>query len=96
MIRFGYFYLQGKLTVYDVDVDSGLGYTAYVASLSEQPGIAFRAVRPETAVARLRAYLETGMNGPVLEKVTGLPARAAGGYRSSSARNGLARQAAGW
>lgn len=76
MIRFGFYYLKGKMVIYDLTVDTTAGYTAYVAALSENPEIAFRAVRPETAVERLREYLEYGTSQPTLERVTWMPAQA--------------------
>lgn len=58
MIRFGYFYLNGRLTVYDVCLEMRQGRAIYVASLSEDPRVCFGAVRAEHAVAQLREYLE--------------------------------------
>jgi hypothetical protein len=57
MIRFGYLYLNGALTIYDVSVESVHGRSMYVASLSSDPRIAFRAVRAEHAVEQLKMHL---------------------------------------
>jgi hypothetical protein len=57
MIRFGYFYLNGRLTIYDVSVELVHGRPMMVASLSEDPRICFRAIRAEHAVEQLKAYL---------------------------------------
>ena len=64
MIRFGYFYIQGKMVIYDLTMDTEAGYTAFVATLSENTAIAFRAIRPETAIERLREWLEYGSTRP--------------------------------
>ncbi len=73
MIRFGFFYLKGKMVIYDLTVDTEAGYTAFVATLSANTAVAFRAVRPETAIDRLREFLEYGTLQPTLEKVTWMP-----------------------
>jgi hypothetical protein len=57
MIRFGHYYLEGRLIVFDLTLEEDGGRVHYVAAWSEHPEIAFRAVRPEVAVARLRAHL---------------------------------------
>jgi hypothetical protein len=57
MIRFGYLYLNDALTIYDVTVETVHGRSLYVASLSSDPRIAFRAVRAEHAVEQLKMYL---------------------------------------
>lgn len=58
MIKFGYFYLNGKLTIYDVSIEVRQGHQLYVAALSEDPRISFAAVRAETAVLMLKDHLE--------------------------------------
>ena len=73
MIRFGYLYVNGKLTIFDVSKDESFGYTCYVAALSEDPAIAFRSVRPETAIEKLCDYLEHGTGAPTLSRVTWQP-----------------------
>jgi hypothetical protein len=57
MIRFGHYYLDGRLIVFDLTLEEQGGRVLYVAAWSEHPEIAFRAVRPETAIERLRAHL---------------------------------------
>ena len=57
MIRFGFFYLNGRLTVYDVSLEWVHGRPMFVAALSEDPRICFRAIRPENAIEQLQAYL---------------------------------------
>ncbi|MNS04254.1 hypothetical protein D3C72_356090 [compost metagenome] len=57
MIRFGFFYLNGRLTVYDVTLECVHGRLVYVAALSEDPRIRFQAVRQENAVEQLKAYM---------------------------------------
>ena len=57
MIRFGTFTLNDKLVVYDVTKELVHGHHVWVASLSENPAIRFVAVRPETAVERLKQHL---------------------------------------
>jgi hypothetical protein len=76
MIRFGFFYIQGEMVIYDLTIDTTAGYAAFVATLSADTTIAFRAVRPETAIERLREYLERrAVAMPTLEKVTWMPTR---------------------
>ena len=57
MIRFGTFNLNNRLVVYDVTQELVHGHSVWVASLSENPAVRFVAVRPETAVERLRQHL---------------------------------------
>ena len=57
MIRFGHFYLGDKLTVYDVTLEVIQGRRLFVATLSEDPRVSFRAVRAENAVAQLKSHL---------------------------------------
>lgn len=75
MIRFGFFYIKGEMVIYDLTIDTTQGYTAYVATLSANTAIAYKAVRPETAIERLRDYLEHGTSQPTLERVTWMPTR---------------------
>jgi hypothetical protein len=57
MMRFGFFTLNGRLTVYDVTQEWLHGRPVFVAALSEDPRVCFKAVRQENAVAQLEAYL---------------------------------------
>lgn len=57
MIRFGYFYLNGRLTIYDISTEIVHGRPVVVAALSEDPRICFSAVRAEHAVEQLKVYL---------------------------------------
>ncbi|MEB3223741.1 MAG: hypothetical protein VKS61_16825 [Candidatus Sericytochromatia bacterium] len=57
MIRFGHYYLDGQLIVFDLTLEDWGGRTQYVAAWSEHPEVAFRAVRPETAIERLKAHM---------------------------------------
>jgi hypothetical protein len=81
MIRFGYFYLNGRLTIYDVSTELVHGRPLFVAALSEDPRICFRAVRAEHAVEQLKAYLVEVASHPNRTAVTWLP----GGMWSSTA-----------
>ena len=78
MIRFGFFYIKGKMVIYDLCLEDVGGHTMYVATLSESPAIAFKAVRPETAIERLREWLHHGTLQPTLEKVTWMPTQLPG------------------
>ena len=73
MIRFGYFYLNGRLTIYDVAVELNHGRQVYVASLSEDPRICFRAIRIEHAVEQLKAYMQDATAPRRRARVTWLP-----------------------
>lgn len=73
MIKFGYFYLNGRLTIYDVTPEVRQGHRVYVAALSDDPRISFAAVRAETAVFQLKDYLERVTRGPSQPAVTWLP-----------------------
>lgn len=86
MIRFGFFYIKGEMVIYDLTVDTTQGYTAYVATLSANTAIAYKAVRPETAIERLRDYLEHGTSQPTLARVTWTPTRVAPGEVKLPAR----------
>ncbi|HEY9721999.1 MAG TPA: hypothetical protein V6D47_08285 [Oscillatoriaceae cyanobacterium] len=66
MIRFGYFYLNGRLTVYDVSVEQRHGRSVYVAALSEDPRVCFAAIRPEHAIEQLREYLDGTVARPAV------------------------------
>lgn len=57
MIRFGYFYLNGRLTIYDISTEVVHGRPVVVAALSEDPRICFQAIRAEHAVEQLKAYM---------------------------------------
>lgn len=58
MVRFGYLYLNGRLTIYDVSLELRDGHPMYVAALSEDPSIHFVSPRAETAVQRLTHCLQ--------------------------------------
>ena len=73
MIKFGYFYLNGRLTIYDVTPEVRQGHRVYVASLSDDPRISFAAVRAESAVYQLKDYLERTCRVPQQPVVTWLP-----------------------
>lgn len=73
MIRFGYLYLNGKLTVYDVCLESRHGRPVWVASLSEDPRVNFSAVRAETAIQQLKEHLEYHAKYAPKPTVTWLP-----------------------
>ncbi len=77
MIRFGFFYLNGRLTVYDVTLECVQGRLVYVAALSEDPRIRFQAVRQENAVEQLKAYMaELAQPGHRAPSVTWMPGSA--------------------
>lgn len=75
MIRFGFYYLKGKMIVYDVTVEYLQGHRQFVATLSECPSLRFTAVRPETAVESLKDFLAFGKELPTLANVTWMPPR---------------------
>lgn len=70
MIWFSYLYLGSRMVVMDVQEDRTPGYRTYVASLSEDPRICFRALTAKDALEALSAYLR----GP---RITFFPDRAA-------------------
>jgi hypothetical protein len=57
MIWFSYFYLGQRMMLMDLVEDRRNGMRAYVASLSEDPRICFRARRAEDALNQLVAYM---------------------------------------
>lgn len=57
MVQFGYLYLNGKLTIYDVTMEVRAGRVMYVASLSEDPGVNYAAIRLDAAVQQLTEFL---------------------------------------
>lgn len=59
MIRFGHFYLNGKLMIYDVSLELIQGRRLFVASLSEDPRVSVKAVRLENAVQQLQSHLSS-------------------------------------
>ena len=73
MIRFGYLYLNGKLTVYDVCLEMRHGRPTWVASLSEDPRVNFSAVRAETAAQMLKEHLEYQAKFAPKPSVTWIP-----------------------
>lgn len=84
MLRFGYYFLNGKLVVYDVTLEYTQGHRHFVATLSENPKIRFTAVRPETAVQRLKDFMEFGNELPTLAGVTWMPKRVNATSRKTS------------
>ena len=76
MIRFGYFHLNGRLTVYDISTELVYGRPMFVAALSEDPRICFRAIRAEHAVELLKAYLAEHAVRPAPATVTWFPGSA--------------------
>lgn len=73
MIRFGFFYLNGRLTVYDVSTEWVHGRQMFVAALSEDPRICFRAIRPENAIEQLKGYMADRARAASHANVTWLP-----------------------
>jgi hypothetical protein len=63
-MRFGYFYIHGQFTLYDVSLEIVGGHRVYVASLSADPAVRCLAVREEGAVAALKARLEQAAIAP--------------------------------
>lgn len=76
MMQFGYFYLNGRLTIYDVSLEVRQGRRVYVASLSEDPRVSFASLRAENAVMQLREYLETFKRARRQPMVSWMPQRA--------------------
>jgi hypothetical protein len=77
MIWFSYLYLGSRFVVMDVQEDRTLGYRTYVAALSEDPRVCFRALTAQDALAKLAAHLrgpvvtfmpEPPVNTPCLER----------------------------
>ncbi|MEB3197452.1 MAG: hypothetical protein VKP62_09645 [Candidatus Sericytochromatia bacterium] len=58
MIRFGFYFLRDKLIVFDLSIDVFGDRPIFVAALSENPAIQFRAMRAETAIERLKNHLD--------------------------------------
>lgn len=70
MIWFSYLYLGSRMVVMDVQEDRTPGYRTFVASLSEDPRVCFRALTAHEALEALAAHLR----GP---RITFFPAQAA-------------------
>lgn len=63
-MRFGYFYLNGRFTVYDVTIEVVGGHRVHVATLSENPVMRCLAGTPDEAVERLKQYLTMAVSAP--------------------------------
>ncbi|MNT92071.1 hypothetical protein D3C72_2332860 [compost metagenome] len=63
-MRFSYFYVNGRFTLYDIALETVGGHHVYVASLSENPAVRFIAVRPEAAVEQLKAFVKQAASAP--------------------------------
>jgi hypothetical protein len=63
-MQFGFFYVHGQFTLYDVTLEIVGGHRLYVASLSADPSVRCLAARGDFAVAALRAHLEQAAMAP--------------------------------
>lgn len=57
MIWFSYLYLGGRMVIMDVSEERRSGIRTYVAALSEDPTVCFRAARAEEALKQLASHL---------------------------------------
>lgn len=63
-MRFGFFYVHGQFTLYDVATEIVGGHRVCVASLSADPAVRCLAVREDAAVAALKERLEAAAMAP--------------------------------
>jgi hypothetical protein len=56
-MQFGYFYVHGTVTLYDISTETVGGHRVHVASLSENPTVRIIGATPQAAVERLKQHL---------------------------------------